>query len=76
MGLFLTAGLGSGSTFQMIAVIFRRITLYNVKLRGGAMSRRGAKAVTFRRRARFYLRYWRCGRLLLFKSVCLAPLWP
>ena len=25
MGLFLTAGLGSGSTFQMIAVIFRQI---------------------------------------------------
>ncbi len=45
----------------MIAVIFRRITLYhNVKLRGGAMSRRSAETGDgYRRRARFYLRYWR-----------------
>ncbi len=36
MGLFLTAGLGSGSTFQMIAVIFRRLTIRRVKQRGGS----------------------------------------
>ncbi len=36
MGLFLTAGLGSGSTFQMIAVIFRQITIYRVKMKGGS----------------------------------------
>ncbi|MFK9859821.1 nitrate/nitrite transporter, partial [Klebsiella pneumoniae] len=35
MGLFLTAGLGSGSTFQMIAVIFRQLTIDSVKQRGG-----------------------------------------
>ncbi len=35
MGLFLTAGLGSGSTFQMISVIFRKITVAKVKSRGG-----------------------------------------
>ncbi|ENM2464497.1 NarK family nitrate/nitrite MFS transporter [Salmonella enterica subsp. enterica serovar Braenderup] len=46
MGLFLTAGLGSGSTFQMIAVIFRQITLYNVKLRGGSDEQAQRKAVT------------------------------
>lgn len=33
---FLTAGLGSGSTFQMIAVIFRRLTAECVKARGGS----------------------------------------
>ena len=31
MGLFLTAGLGSGSTFQMIAVIFRQLTIDSVR---------------------------------------------
>ncbi|MCW2478751.1 NarK family nitrate/nitrite MFS transporter [Candidatus Symbiopectobacterium sp. NZEC135] len=36
MLLFLTAGLGSGSTFQMIAVIFRRLTAERVKARGGS----------------------------------------
>lgn len=44
--LFLTAGLGSGSTFQMIAVIFRQITLYNVKLRGGSDEQAQREAVT------------------------------
>lgn len=34
MGLFLTAGLGSGSTYQMIAVIFRRLTLERSKAEG------------------------------------------
>lgn len=46
MGLFLTAGLSSGSTFQMIAVIFRQITLYNVKLRGGSDEQAQREAVT------------------------------
>ncbi|EJZ3432553.1 NarK family nitrate/nitrite MFS transporter [Salmonella enterica] len=46
MGLFLTADLGSGSTFQMIAVIFRQITLYNVKLRGGSDEQAQREAVT------------------------------
>lgn len=46
MDLFLTAGLGSGSTFQMIAVIFRQITLYNVKLRGGSDEQAQREAVT------------------------------
>ncbi|EJX8469117.1 NarK family nitrate/nitrite MFS transporter [Salmonella enterica] len=46
MGLFLTAGLGSGSTFQMIAVIFRQITLHNVKLRGGSDEQAQREAVT------------------------------
>ncbi|HIE2205788.1 TPA: NarK family nitrate/nitrite MFS transporter [Salmonella enterica subsp. enterica serovar 30:e,h:-] len=46
MVLFLTAGLGSGSTFQMIAVIFRQITLYNVKLRGGSDEQAQREAVT------------------------------
>ncbi|EHZ7482350.1 NarK family nitrate/nitrite MFS transporter [Salmonella enterica] len=46
MGLFLTAGLGSGSTFQMIAVLFRQITLYNVKLRGGSDEQAQREAVT------------------------------
>lgn len=46
MGLFLTAGLGSGSTFQMIAVIFRRITIYRVKLRGGSEQQAQQEAVT------------------------------
>ena len=36
MLLFLTAGLGSGSTFQMIAVIFRKLTVDRVTLAGGS----------------------------------------
>jgi NNP family nitrate/nitrite transporter-like MFS transporter len=43
MGLFLTAGLGSGSTFQMIAVIFRQITIDRVKNAAAATSRRSTK---------------------------------
>ncbi len=43
MGLFFDSGSRSGSTFQMIAVIFRQITLYNVKLRGGSDEQRSAK---------------------------------
>lgn len=36
MLLFLTAGLGSGSTFQMIAVIFRKLTIDRVQKAGGS----------------------------------------
>lgn len=46
MGLFLTAGLGSGSTFQMIAVIFRRLTIRRVKQRGGSDEEAQREAVT------------------------------
>ncbi len=34
MVLFLTAGLGSASTFQMISVIFRKMTMERVKQGG------------------------------------------
>lgn len=34
LALFLTAGLGSGSTFQMISVIFRKLTMDRVKAEG------------------------------------------
>ena len=34
MVLFLTAGLGSASTFQMISVIFRKLTMDRVKAQG------------------------------------------
>ncbi|MTD39678.1 NarK family nitrate/nitrite MFS transporter [Erwinia sp. CPCC 100877] len=46
MGLFLTAGLGSGSTFQMIAVIFRRLTIRRVKQHGGSDEEAQREAVT------------------------------
>ena len=46
MGLFLTAGLGSGSTFQMIAVIFRQLTIERVKKRGGSDDEARREAVT------------------------------
>lgn len=46
MGLFLTAGLGSGSTFQMIAVIFRKITIDRVKAKGGSDEQAQQEAVT------------------------------
>jgi hypothetical protein len=46
MGLFLTAGLGSGSTFQMIAIIFRQITLDRVKKQGGTDEQAQHEAVT------------------------------
>jgi NNP family nitrate/nitrite transporter-like MFS transporter len=35
MVLFLTAGLGSASTFQMISIIFRKLTMDRVKAQGG-----------------------------------------
>lgn len=46
MGLFITAGLGSGSTFQMIAVIFRQMTIDSVKQRGGSDEQAQREAVT------------------------------
>ncbi|BFO10622.1 NarK family nitrate/nitrite MFS transporter [Serratia rubidaea] len=46
MLLFLTAGLGSGSTFQMIAVIFRKITVDRVKAAGGSDAEAQREAVT------------------------------
>ena len=46
MGLFLTAGLGSGSTYQMIAVIFRRLTLERMKAEGRSEASSQHEAVT------------------------------
>lgn len=46
MMLFLTAGLGSGSTFQMIAVVFRKITVDRVKAGGGSDEQAQHAAVT------------------------------
>ncbi|WP_410014306.1 NarK family nitrate/nitrite MFS transporter [Sodalis sp. C49] len=46
MLLFLTAGLGSGSTFQMIAVILRKLTLDRVKARGGSDDEAQREAAT------------------------------
>lgn len=46
MVLFLTAGLGSGSTFQMIAVIFRKMTVDRVKSAGGSDELAQREAVT------------------------------
>lgn len=46
MVLFLTAGLGSGSTFQMIAVVFRKITTERVKKEGGSEKEAQREAVT------------------------------
>ncbi|AYH48447.1 nitrate/nitrite transporter [Dickeya fangzhongdai] len=46
MLLFLTAGLGSGSTFQMIAVIFRGLTVARVTAAGGGEDEAQRSAVT------------------------------
>ncbi|WP_428946343.1 NarK family nitrate/nitrite MFS transporter [Pantoea sp. FN060301] len=46
MVLFINAGLGSGSTFQMIAVIFRKHTLERVKAEGGSDEKAQREAVT------------------------------
>ncbi len=46
MGLFLTAGLGSGSTYQMIAVIFRRLTLERARAGGESETSALSVAVT------------------------------
>ncbi len=75
MGLFLTAGLGSGSTFQMIAVIFRQITLYNVKLRGGSDEQAQREAVTDTAAAPVLSPLLALWAASLFQKR-LAPLWP
>ena len=46
MVLFLTAGLGSGSTYQMIAVIFRKLTTDQAKARGATDEEALREAVT------------------------------
>ncbi|MBS0878277.1 MULTISPECIES: NarK family nitrate/nitrite MFS transporter [unclassified Tatumella] len=46
MGLFLTAGLGSGSTFQMIAVIFRQLTISKSLKEGASQPEAQQMAVT------------------------------
>ena len=46
MVLFFAAGLGSGSTFQMIAVIFRKLTLERVKKEGGSEEKAQHEAAT------------------------------
>ena len=46
MLLFLTAGLGSGSTFQMISVLFRRLTAERVKASGGSDEQASREAAT------------------------------
>lgn len=46
MVLFFAAGLGSGSTFQMIAVIFRKLTIDRVKAAGGSDEAAQREAVT------------------------------
>lgn len=46
MVLFLTAGLGSGSTFQMIAVVFRKLTMDKAILRGASEQEAQKEAVT------------------------------
>ncbi|AFJ46979.1 nitrite extrusion protein 1 [Shimwellia blattae DSM 4481 = NBRC 105725] len=48
MLLFLTSGLGSGSTFQMISVIFRKLTIDRIKAQGGsdALAQREAATET------------------------------
>lgn len=46
MGLFLTAGLGSGSTYQMIAVIFRQLTQSKMLAEGHSLDAAQHAAVT------------------------------
>lgn len=46
LALFLTAGLGSGSTFQMISVIFRKLTMDRVKAAGGSEEEAMREAAT------------------------------
>ncbi|KLO03659.1 hypothetical protein ABN09_00340 [Morganella morganii] len=46
MVLFFTAGLGSGSTFQMIAVVFRKITTERVLAEGGTEKEAQHEAIT------------------------------
>jgi NNP family nitrate/nitrite transporter-like MFS transporter len=65
----LSAGLGSGSTFQMIAVIFRQITIDSVKKRGGSDEQAQHEADRYRGGARLYLRHRRDRRLLYPESL-------
>lgn len=44
--LFLSTGLGSGSTFQVIAVIFRKLTMESVKAAGGSDEKAMREAAT------------------------------
>lgn len=46
MGLFLTAGLGSGSTYQMIAVIFRQLTQNKMLAQGHGQDAAQHAAIT------------------------------
>ncbi|CAK9885800.1 MAG: Nitrate/nitrite transporter NarK [Candidatus Erwinia impunctatus] len=46
MVLFINAGLGSGSTYQMIAVIFRKLTLDRMKAAGATDAQAQHEAVT------------------------------
>ncbi|QUJ00253.1 hypothetical protein KCP73_25730 [Salmonella enterica subsp. enterica] len=70
----LTAGLGSGSTFQMIAV-FRQITLYNASTaRRGAMSEAQREAGDGYLRSVLSLPLLAYGRLLLFQKAFGASL--
>lgn len=46
MVLFLTAGLGSGSTFQMIAVVFRKLTIDRAMSQGTSEQEAQKQAVT------------------------------
>lgn len=46
LALFATAGLGSGSTFQMISVVFRRLIVTSVKAKGGSDAQAQVKAAT------------------------------
>ncbi len=64
MVLFLTAGLGSASTFQMISVIFRKLTMDRVKAQGRQRSAGDARGGDrYRGGAGLYLRHWRYRRL-------------
>lgn len=56
---FLTAGLGSASTFQMISVIFRKLTMDRVKAQGGSEEQAMREAATDTA-----LRPWALSRLL------------
>lgn len=44
--LFLTAGLGSGSSFQMISILFRKMTMEKVKAQGGTEEQALREAAT------------------------------
>ncbi|STI18201.1 nitrite extrusion protein 1 [Escherichia coli] len=70
LALFLTAGLGSGSTFQMISVIFRKLTMDRVKAEGGSDERAMREAATDTAGgAGFHLCDWRDWWLLYPESV-------